>query len=84
MSNKKQTSKNLDLTNKLFDYLLKSNALLHFPKNASVVPFSKNNKKLNKENETLIENLKEEGRPIIIAREPKTKSASWKLTPLSY
>lgn len=84
MSNKIQTSKNIELTGKLFDYLLKSGNFSGLPDNASVVPFSKTDKKLNRENERLVENLKEVGNPIVIAEEPKSKSDSWSLTPVNF
>lgn len=84
MSNKKQTSKNIELTQKLIEYIIKGEDVPELPEDVSFVPFSKKDKMLNKANEELLENLSKEDKPIAIAEEPESKNAPWKITPVNF
>ncbi|MDO8658629.1 MAG: hypothetical protein Q7K55_07835 [Candidatus Levybacteria bacterium] len=83
MSNKLQTSKNIELTGKLLDYLSSGKNSPNLPEDVSIVPFSKNNKKLNSANEKLVEILSKE-KPVAIAEEPKTEKQDWKIIPVNF
>lgn len=83
MSNKQQTEKNLALVEKLIHYLNKSSAQsIKRPENASYVVFSADDEELNKMNESLLQSLIKEKKPVIRAVEPKTKTGKWELIPL--
>lgn len=84
MSKKVQTSKNIDLTQKLISYLLNGKNIPNLPQDVSFVPFSKSDKKLNKANEELLEALSKEEKPVVIAEEPKTNKGSWNITPANF
>ncbi|OGE19674.1 hypothetical protein A3J19_02570 [Candidatus Daviesbacteria bacterium RIFCSPLOWO2_02_FULL_41_8] len=84
MSNKMQTSKNIDLTQKLIDYLVNGKNVPELPQDVSFVPFSKSDKKLNEANEELLENISKEDKPVAIAKEPQTKKDSWEIIPVNF
>ena len=84
MSKKMQTSKNIDLTQKLIAYLVGGKNVPVLPDDVSFVPFSKTDKKLNKANEELLEVLSKEDKPVVIAEEPQTDKDSWMLTPVNF
>lgn len=84
MSKKMQTSKNIDLTHKLIEYLVKGKNVPDLPQDVSFVPFSKTDKKLNQANEELLESLSSKEKPVIKAEEPKTNSGVWKLIPVNF
>lgn len=84
MSKKMQTSKNIELTHKLINYLVKGKNVPDLPQDVSFVPFSKTDKKLNSANEKLLEALSKEDKPIVIAEEPNTSKESWKITPVNF
>ena len=84
MSIKTQTVKNIDLTEKLIAYIMKSKNLPNLPRDVSFVPFSSTDKKLNKANEELLESLSKEEKPIVIAQEPKINKGSWNITPVNF
>lgn len=84
MSKKAQTSKNITLTHKLIDYLVKGKNVPDLPQNVSFVPFSKSDKKLNKANEELLEILAKEGKPVAVAEELKGNKDAWKITPANF
>lgn len=83
MSNKVQTTKNIRLTGKLLEYLVKGKNVPELPQDVSFVPFSKNDTKLNKANQELLESLSNI-KPVVIAVEPKTKNDSWVITPANF
>lgn len=83
MSKKVQTAKNIDLTQKLIDYLVKDKNVPDLPQDVSFVPFSSTDKRLNKANAELLESLSGE-KPVAIAEEPKTNKESWKITPVNF
>ncbi|MEK7502244.1 MAG: DUF5647 family protein [Patescibacteria group bacterium] len=84
MSKKKQTQKNIDLTQKLLDYLVSTPKLSKLPKDVSFVPFSKKDENLNKANEELLESLVKEEKPVVKAQEPKTSKGNWTITPVNF
>ena len=84
MSKKAQTSKNIDLTHKLISYLMHGKNIPNLPQDVSFVPFSKSDKKLNKANEELLENLTQEGKPVAIAEELKGGKDAWKIIPANF
>lgn len=84
MSKKLQTSKNIELTHKLIEYLLQGEDVPELPQNVSFVPFSKTDKKLNKANTELLESLSQEEKPLAIAQEPQNKKDSWKIIPVNF
>lgn len=84
MSNKLQTSKNIALTQKLIKYLFKGKDIPELPNDVSFVPFSKNDKALNKANEQLLEALSKEDKPVVKAEEPNTEKESWKIIPVNF
>ncbi len=83
MSNKVQTTKNIELTGKLLEYLVKGKNVPELPQDVSFVPFSQTDTKLNQANQELLELLNEE-KPVVIAEEPKTKQAPWVITPVNF
>lgn len=84
MSKKAQTSKNIDLTQKLISYLVSGKNVPNLPQDVSFVPFSSTDKKLNKANEELLESLSKEEKPVAIAKEPKTNNGNWNITPVNF
>lgn len=84
MSKNKQTSKNIDLTHKLIEYLVKGKNVPDLPKDASFVPFSNTDVKLNEANDELLENISKLEKPVIKAEEPKTKKGAWNLIPVNF
>ncbi len=83
MSNKAQTSKNIELTGKLLDYLSRGKNIPNLPEDVSIVPFSRNNKKLNSANDKLVKVLNKE-KPVAIAEEPKAEKKDWKIIPVNF
>lgn len=84
MSTQIQTSKNIDLTHSLMDYIINSKNLVDLPQNVTFIPFSKHDKKLNAENEKLLELLKTQDTPIAIAQEPLNSKARWIITAVNF
>lgn len=84
MSNKMQTSKNIDLTQKLMKYLVNGKNVPELPQDVSFVPFSNTDKKLNNANEELLKIVSTEDKPVVIAQEPKSNKDSWKITPVNF
>lgn len=84
MSNKMQTSKNIELTGKLLDYLTKGKNIPELPQDVSFVPFSNTDTRLNKANEELLAALSKEDKPVVKAEEPKSKKDSWVITPVNF
>jgi len=76
MSKKTQTTKNIELTQKLLDYL-SSNKIR---KGYSFVVFSKDDQKLNKANEKLASDLQKKGTKIVKAKETDDKKDPWHLS----
>ena len=84
MSKKQQAIKNMDLTAKLADYIAVHPEASEkvFASGASVVPFSLNDRELNKANERLVEDLLEEGKKVVKAKETKNSKEPWEfITP---
>lgn len=84
MSNKAQTSKNLDLTFRFLESTSMGTGVNALPNDVSIVPFSNSDKKLNTANEKLIDALNSEGNPVAIAHEPTSKGENWKITPVNF
>jgi hypothetical protein len=84
MSNKAQTSKNIELTHKFISYLLMAKSIPNLPKEISFVPFSKLDNKLNLANEELLESLTNEGSPVARVEEPKVNNGNWKIIPVNF
>lgn len=84
MSSKQQTSKNIELTGKLLEYLTKGKNIPELPQDVSFVPFSNTDTRLNKANKELLEALSREDKPVVIAQEPKSNKDSWEITPVNF
>ncbi len=84
MGKKVQISKNIELTHRFIEYLVKGTGIPDLPDDVSFVPFSKTDKKLNEVNEELLETLSTEEKPIAKVEEPETKTGSWKITPVNF
>lgn len=84
MSKNVQTTKNIELTGKLLEYLTKGKDIPELPQNVSFVPFSNTDKRLNKANEELLEALSKEDKPVVKAEEPKTSKGIWNLIPVNF
>lgn len=84
MGTKTQTTKNIDLSYKLMDYLVNGEDVPVLPQDVSFVPFSKTDKKLNAANEKLLEVIFEEDKPVARAEEPQTKKEPWKIIPVNF
>ena len=84
MSIKQQTDKNIKLTNKLINYLVKGKNIPSLPKDVSFVPFSNSDQKLNKENEKLLDALQKEENPVVKAIEPRSNKGDWEITPVNF
>lgn len=84
MSTQIQTSKNIDLTYSLIDYIVNSKNLAALPNNVTFIPFSKHDKELNAENEKLLESLKTQDTPVAIAQEPRTPKEIWTITAVNF
>ncbi|GHO85243.1 DUF5647 family protein [Dictyobacter formicarum] len=83
MSKQQQVEKNLELAEKLADYIVAHpEATGNLPKNVSYVAFSATDTTINQENEKLIEGLKKEGKTVIKAQETKDAENPWRLTPV--
>ena len=81
MSQKQQVTKNLDLSEKLADYLVQNpTAASKLPKKASFVTFSAKDKELNEKNEEIVNKLNEQGKTVIKAQETNNDSRPWVLT----
>lgn len=85
MSKKQQAKKNLTLTVKLTDYLAKNPEIDKYvwEGGVSLVPFSANDKRLNSENEKLVEELLEEGKKVVKAKETQDKKNPWEFISIS-
>lgn len=84
MSIKTQASKNLKLSEKLAQFLVNHpKATEKFPKNASFVTFSAQDKNLNKVNKQLINELLEEGKKVIKAEETNDRKLPWRFTAIA-
>ncbi len=84
MSNNVQALKNIDLTHKLIEFLVKGKNVPELPQDVSFVPFSKNDKKLNIANKTLLDDLIKNNKPVAKAEEPRTSKDSWLITPMNF
>lgn len=77
---KKQITKNLDLSMKLANFIVK-NPNIQIPKGVSFVVFSADDKELNKVNTQLYEKLQGKGTKVIKAEETKSRKSPWIFTP---
>ena len=84
MSIKKQTEKNIKLTNKLIAFLMRGKNVPKLPHDVSFVPFSKSDKELNKFNEKLLKEISNKEEHVVIAEEPKNSKDGWKLIPVNF
>lgn len=77
MSKKDQGKKNLDLFEKLMNFLSSKKIDDYSSGNYSFVVFSKKDKQLNEENKKLIIGLKKEGKKVIKAQETGNAKSPW-------
>ncbi len=84
MSKKIQTEKNIELTHKLIEYLIKGKDVPELPDDVSFVPFSNTDKALNQANDELLEKISSDEKPVVKAEEPKNKKDSWIITPVNF
>ena len=81
MSKKQQIKKNLELSEKLANFLAKHPTFMtKTPENTSFVAFSSNDPGLNKMNMRLMESLLKEGRSVVKAQQTQNKQNPWKFT----
>lgn len=84
MSNRMQTTKNIELSGKLMAYLVKGKNVPELPQDVSFVPFSSTDKKLNEANGELLDSISKGDKPVVIANEPKTSKGVWELIPVNF
>lgn len=77
MSKKDQGKKNLDLFEKLMNFLSSKKVDDYSSGNYSFVVFSKKDKLLNEENTNLVTELKKEGKKVIKAQETGNSKSPW-------
>lgn len=77
MSKKDQGNKNLDLFEKLMNFLSSKKVDKYSAGNYSFVVFSKKDKQLNEENRSLVTELKKEGKKVIKAQETGNSKSPW-------
>ena len=77
MSKKDQGSKNLDLFERLMNFLSSKKVDNYSSGNYSFVVFSKKDKQLNEENKKLVTELKKEGKKVIKAQETGDSKSPW-------
>jgi hypothetical protein len=81
MSQKQQVTKNLDLSEKLADYLAQNpSESSKLPKKASFVTFSAKDKELNEKNEEIVTKLTQQGQTVIKAQETTNDTKPWVLS----
>ena len=79
---KKQIEKNIQLSEKLANYLAKNpKEIRRTPSDSSFVVFSVGDKKLNRLNERLATNLVKQGKKVVKAKETKSSKVPWTFTP---
>lgn len=77
MSKKDQGKKNLDLFEKLMNFLSLKKVDNYSSGDYSFVVFSKRDKQLNEENKRLVTELKKEGKKVIKAQETGNSKSPW-------
>ena len=77
MSKKDQGMKNLDLFEKLMNFLSSKKVDEYSSGDYSFVVFSKKDKQLNEENKKLVAGLKKEGKKVIKAEETGNSKSPW-------
>ena len=82
MSKAQQVKLNIDLSDKLANYLMSKPDILKKYSGSSYVVFSVNNSALNKLNLNLIAELQKEGKTVVKAQQSSNLSTPWILTPL--
>lgn len=81
MTKNKQFIKNIDLSEKLANYIAKNpKEVENLPENASFVTFSFADDELNLENKILIESLRKEGKKVVKAEQTGDRKTPWKFT----
>jgi len=78
MTKQKQEEKNLQLIQKLADYIADNPKMLKKYSNSSYVVFSYKDQDLNELNKELLSELKEEGKNVIKAQETNQLKQPWK------
>lgn len=85
MTKKKQAIKNLDLSQKLAEYIAANpDAIKKLPKKSTFVVFSSADDLLNEENKKLIQSIIAEGKKVIKAIQTKDKLNPWKFSSATY
>ncbi|MCH8821679.1 hypothetical protein IID23_04140 [Patescibacteria group bacterium] len=78
MTKKTQVDKNIDLSEKLADYLVESpSEVKKIRSNATYIPLSATDKELNKLNSKLVSDATKEGKKVVIAEETGIKDKPW-------
>jgi Family of unknown function (DUF5647) len=84
MNTKIQAEKNLQLMEKLTEFLLTHPEVdKQLPRDASFIILSAEDKNLNDVNDKLIPGLLEEGKHVVKAQEIKSDTNSWKFSPVT-
>ena len=81
MSTKLQITKNIELSEKLLDYL-SHNPQSNIHKNVSYIIVTKEDEELNKLNLSMVDSLIKEGKKVVKALETNDKSFPWKFASL--
>ncbi len=85
MSKKDQVDKNLELSEKLAEYLAKDPPEVKgMPKKSAFITFSLTDQELNKLNNKLVNSYSEKGKTVVKAQETKDEKKPWKFTPIVY
>ena len=85
MSKRIQATKNLDLSQKLAEYIASNpETVKNLPKKSTFVVFSSVDKKLNAENKKLIDSILAEGKKVVKAAQTKDRFNPWKFSPIAY
>ena len=82
MSKAQQFKLNVNLSDRLANYLITQPDILKKYSGCSYIVFSYKNEELNKLNNQLIPGLKLEGKPIVKAQETNNLDNPWVLTPI--
>lgn len=85
MTKKKQAIKNLDLSQKLAEYIADNpDSVKDLPEKSTFVVFSSVDEALNAQNQKLIKSVLAEGKKVIKAIQTKDKFNPWKFSRVAY
>lgn len=83
MTKTQQVNENINLSQKLADFIAKNPKILNKYKGYSYVVFSSKDKTLNKMNNRVVEGLLEEGKSVVKAQETNDKKNPWVFMPVA-